>query len=376
MWIKGLITKRNSKSGHLFRVMCGIQTSMLDYKLPETSFLQGQNIKFHHQVLKFWFKIKGRPPETAQKTLNEYICYNKYITIDNSPIVPSFFGKRHEIKNLKIYNLLCDNNEIGNSHDLKEKLQLNTNFLKIDSLLNAIPADWKKKIKNFKYPIKEFPPMSIIINSIPKPFAKVESKSIYLEMSNLTTKPPTAISKWIDLFPFLEKLDWKPIFTLVFTITREPYLQSFQYKILNRSLNCNYNLVQWKVTHDAGCNYCTLVDTIEHHLYYCNTSMEFWENVSNWINEITKVKIRFAVCDIIFGLTNRLYDGDTVDFMTNYLILLGKWYLNKQKSNRKQIIFTEFVELIKDKLKCVRMSYMLNEKLNDFIKMFGLLYEQ
>ena len=40
--------------------------------------------------------------------------------------------------------------------------------------------------------------------------------------------------------------------------------------------------------------------------------MDFWENVSYWIEEITKVKIRFAICNIIFGLTNSLYDGDRV----------------------------------------------------------------
>ena len=194
-------------------------------------------------------------------------------------------------------------------------------------------------------------------------------------MINLATKPPTAVSKWIDLFPFLEKLDWKPIFTMVYKITREPYLQSFQYKILNRSLNCNYNLLKWNVTHDAKCNYCSLVDTLEHHLYYCSASMDFWENVSNWIEEITKVKIRLAICDIIFGLTNSLYDGDGIEFIMNYLILLGKWHLNKQKSNKKQIFFSEFVKLIKEKLECLRMSYILNDKLSDFKKMFGLLYK-
>ena len=197
----------------------------------------------------------------------------------------------------------------------------------------------EKKVRSVNCPFKEFPPMSIIVNKTPKPISKVQSKLIYWEMTNLLTKPLTAMIKWIDLFPFLEKLDWKPIFSLVYSITREPYLQSFQYKILNRSLNCNYNLVKWKVTQDAKCNYCTFIDTLEHHLYYCPTSIDFWDKISKWIKEMTDVEIRFTVCDIIFGLTNRLYDGDRLDFTINYLFLLGKWYLNKQKTNAKGILF-------------------------------------
>ena len=110
------------------------------------------------------------------------------------------------------------------------------------------------------------------------------------------------------------------------------------------------------------------------YLYYCCVSIVFWDKVSKWIKEITDMKIRFTVCDIIFGLTNHLYDGDRVDFTINYLILLGKWYLNKQKSNIKIIIFSEFVILIKEKIQCLWMSYKLNEKLNDFMQMYGLLY--
>ena len=114
-------------------------------------------------------------------------------------------------------------------------------------------------------------------------------------------------------------------------------MQSFQYKILNRSLNCSYNLAKWKVIHDTKYNYCTFIDTLDYSLYYCHASIEFSDKVSKWIKQITDVKKRFSVCDINFGLTNRLYNGDRVDFTINYLVLLGKWFLNKQKSKIKKI---------------------------------------
>ena len=45
-------------------------------------------------------------------------------------------------------------------------------------------------------------------------------------------KPPTAVESWVNLYPFLEQFDWKEIYAIPFKKTKEPYLQSFQYKII------------------------------------------------------------------------------------------------------------------------------------------------
>ena len=59
-------------------------------------------------------------------------------------------------------------------------------------------------------------------------------------------------------------------------ISNEPYLHLFQYKILNRILNNNYNLYKWKLKDSPICIYCDEIDTIEHHLFYCVRSSLFW----------------------------------------------------------------------------------------------------
>ena len=53
-------------------------------------------------------------------------------------------------------------------------------------------------------------------------------------------KKTTAQETWINIYAFLENLDWDTINLLPYKITSEPFLQSLQYKILNRILNCNY----------------------------------------------------------------------------------------------------------------------------------------
>ena len=68
--------------------------------------------------------------------------------------------------------------------------------------------------------------------------------NIYWEIVHCKSDPQ--IHGDLNLYPFLETVDWKPIFTLVFNLTIETYLQTFQLKILHRSLNCRYNIFNWK----------------------------------------------------------------------------------------------------------------------------------
>ena len=60
--------------------------------------------------------------------------------------------------------------------------------------------------------------------------------------------------------------------------------------------------------------------------------------------------------------------------MFNYIILLGKWYINKSRSNNQRMTLSSFAFLVKEKLEILRMSYMLNENVETFDKLFGNLY--
>ena len=120
-------------------------------------------------------------------------------------------------------------------------------------------------------------------------------------------------------------------------VTSEPYLQSFQYKITNRTLNCNYNLFKWNILDHSTWEYCPLViDTIEHHLYYCIESKIFWVNIKKWLKSTFKINFSFTLCEVIFGML----DLDVnVSHSVNYILLLGKWYINSSKINEKKKIF-------------------------------------
>ena len=70
----------------------------------------------------------------------------------------------------------------------------------------------------------------IKINNIWKQIETVTSRNIYIKTILENIQPPTVIDTWINIYPFLELVEWKNIFTLASKITSEPYLQSLQYQ--------------------------------------------------------------------------------------------------------------------------------------------------
>ncbi len=82
-------------------------------------------------------------------------------------------------------------------------------------------------------------------------------------------KPLTAINKWTETYD-IDDTDWQEIFMLPYTICNETDLQSFQYKIINRFLPCNYTLSIWYNNILETCQYChNNIDTLVHYFVHC-----------------------------------------------------------------------------------------------------------
>ena len=116
------------------------------------------------------------------------------------------------------------------------------------------------------------------------------------------TKVPTSIETWINIYPFMENYNWRCIYIITFEYFREPYLQSFQYKIINWILNTNKKLEKWFIKPSNKCNFCHSVDTIEHHLYQCENSKIIWDKLENWLLINIQLKLNLKECKILFGI--------------------------------------------------------------------------
>ena len=129
-----------------------------------------------------------------------------------------------------------------------------------------------------------------------------------------------------------------------------PYLQSFQFKILHKTVNCGYNLFKWNLVDSAVCNYCNLcTDTIEHHFYYCVVSQDFWLKVSDWLNYFMRESVSFSICEVLLGVT-KTSTNNTHYYTHNYVIILGKRFINFMKIMKKEFAFQIILHMSKIKL--------------------------
>ena len=129
-------------------------------------------------------------------------------------------------------------------------------------------------------------------------------------------------------------------------------MQTFQYKIICRILNCGYNLYKWKLTESPFCVYCRQIDTIEHHLYLCAYSKKFWELFEKWVSKYLSPTLQLTICEIMFGKNIR--ESDNVTKVINVLINYGKWYINHKRTNEKNLCFFEFTRLCEGKIRTLK----------------------
>ena len=75
---------------------------------------------------------------------------------------------------------------------------------------------------------------------------------------------PTSVLKWKTLhedFDMSEE-EWTDVFLRPYICLRETKLQSFQYKIIHRIINCNKKLFDMRIENSPLCTYCDQTDDI------------------------------------------------------------------------------------------------------------------
>ena len=117
----------------------------------------------------------------------------------------------------------------------------------------------------------------------------------------------------------------------------------------------------WRIKNSNTCNYCKGIDTIEHHLFDCPESKQFWNKVAGWLTDNIDIHFNFTICEIIFGIpSNENPDIDVI----NFLIIMGKWYINKAKSEKEPLYFLNFLTLIKNKIETIVQANQIQNRSN------------
>ena len=180
----------------------------------------------------------------------------------------------------------------------------------------------------------------IKISGIDYNISNLTSKIISGILIRRIQKPPTALDKWMDEFPFLNENDFKTFSKLPYSIIRETKLQSFQFKLINRIINCKDRLYKMNLSDSPLCTTCKETETIEHMLVTCVNAKMFWSQISNWIQNNLGFKIKLSMIDILFGIP---FHNDNLLLQINFMIVHAKWYIHTKNNQEKPLFLLSFL---------------------------------
>ncbi len=119
------------------------------------------------------------------------------------------------------------------------------------------------------------------------------------------------------------------------------------------------------------CDTCKIPDTIGHYIYSCASAKLFWSKLEKWWNTASIHPVVLTEKHVIFGLFYDLIHLSSI----NYVILLGKMYIYRQKMNEKEISFKYFLIELNFKLDVEKAICELNNTITFFNKKWVNIFE-
>jgi hypothetical protein len=355
----------------------------LEYKVKESTeyvFLGNLSLndmpimtdKFYASIFETWAKLNHYVPQTVEEMLKQMIWKNSFIKIANKTV---YFKVWCEKGIMFIQDLLNSEGHLADKIDLENKYDINIKFLEYESLMHSLPKTWKQQIENdtgSKNMIM-YKECKIKINSIFKKLPEISTKDIYWELITQIAERPTSEATWQKHTELnLTKEEWKIIYTMPYSITRDTKLINFNFKITHRILAVGEKLKKWKIKDSDRCNICGEFDNIEHFLVTCPTVLTFWQYLFNWWEANNKTKFPLLVYEIIFGIPNENKEVMVESF--NYILLCANYYIYISKKKEKQLDLYEFLLDVKNRL-IIEIKIVEDKNASTGNKRWGILKE-
>lgn len=202
------------------------------------------------------------------------------------------------------------------------------------SIVNSIPTEWRALAKasgdeSLVVPFPNLPTIKLDKDNF-VPILDVSSKQVYQSFIEKKQIPPSAKMKLADKYPDTI-VNWEKVYSLAFCTTLESKIREFQYKVLNCIVYTNEKLFRLGIVDSSKCIFCQKeAESIEHLLFSCAKSSEFWKSVLSWLRD-NGIRIdTLKETDLIFG------KFDSVDdfIIINHMLLLGKYYIYSMRCQK------------------------------------------
>lgn len=271
-----------------FLIECNYDVKKLDISSP-----------FYYGLLLWWSELR----DIADPVNNHrYIIWNnKEILIERESVFyRQYFD--HGIKYTK--DLLFGKTNIASFNAVKRQGLTKSNFLTWTGLRQSIPQNLRTSTSpNFK----------VVLN-----LETFQCRDYYSYLIKHVYERPR---KWARLSEDFDLGDDQisDVYLLPIRVENEPYIRSFQYKVLNSILYTNDILYKIGYVSAPNCCFChETLETLSHILFSCSFSNSFWnEVIANILNKLCGCRC-LSLRQVVIGfLKEEMY-------LVNYIIILGK----------------------------------------------------
>ena len=267
---------------------------------------------FWYDVMTAFCTFNFKEPSGIKDILNQNIWYNSFIKIKNCPVYIQEWSE----KGVKRINDLLDDNGQWLTHiELENIFKVKLAVMQHNSIVSAIPKDWKKCIKN-NFVKKEANSKNELEKVVG--MKKVCKESYGVMIQEMTNQPNNVFTKWRNEIG--EDMDVNECFENMYKATVSSELRNFQFKFIHRLLATNNVLFKWGITDNEVCTLCkSNTDCINHLFWNCNVSQLFIYRFTQWLKNHSVTYTTVSRKMFFFGISH--------EPMFNLICIITKMYL-------------------------------------------------
>ena len=228
-----------------------------------------------------------------------------------------------------VIDIVDTNGYIYEFEQLKQIYNLKGTYLDYQRLINKLPKTWRDVINENNEKCK-FSKFNVQINCYLKLIMKDKkgSRSIYDKI--LPVKEQVQINRWnTDLGQIT--IEEQKLGNANLKYINEIKLRDFQFKINNKILVTNSFLYKINKIDNHLCSFCQKeTESIYHLLCTCDIVKAFWDTFKTWVSGKINTDINLSDKNIIYSAFSKCS-------LLNYLIVLAKYYIYKNKFHKKSL---------------------------------------
>jgi hypothetical protein len=326
---------------------------------------------FYWSILKNWILVNQKDIVMDVFDIRmECIWLNKNITIAKSPIKWNNWIQKDIIT---IHDIIDENGKFLSIEEMNRTFNFNCNVLQYNQLKDAIPKEWRSKLKTMKVPkntIQRDENLYIRINKQILPTNLITNKEVYWEIVKNKQLPHVTKVKWeqeLNIHPN----SWSYIFQNALLI-RDTKIRSFQYKLTLNLTPCNLYLYRINRSNTYTCNFCQNIDNITHYFYNCNETKQFWNSFQTWWNGMEQSEINIDISTPMFGIKSK---NDKFNKL-NACLQMARWHIYIEKLNIHEPSLYKLLCLLRYKIRIEKIISLRNNVMNKFDKLWGEIEEQ